>query len=184
MSRLGKKPIKIPAEVSIVLGAGEMTVKGPKGEIKRRMPPSVELVFDKEKNELSSSVADAENKDLRALWGLAVRLAQGMIAGVTTGFEKKLELVGIGFKVQQRENKLVLEVGFSHPVEFEPPEGITVKIDKNIITISGINKEMVGETAARIRRIKKPEPYKGKGIKYIDEVVRRKAGKAAKAGAK
>ena len=116
MSRLGKKPIKIPAEVSIVLGAGEITVKGPKGEIKRRMPPSVAFVFDKEKNELSTSVADAENKESRAFWGLAVRLAQGMIMGVTVGFEKKLELVGIGFKVQQRENKLVLEVGFSHPV--------------------------------------------------------------------
>jgi len=106
-----------------------------------------------------------------------------MIAGVTVGFEKKLEMVGIGFKVSQSGNKLVLEVGFSHPVNFELPAGISAKIEKNIITISGIDKQLVGEIAARIRRIKRPEPYKGKGIKYIDEVIKRKAGKAAKTGA-
>ena len=183
MSRLGKKPIKIPAEVTVNLNDAEIAVKGPKGELKINLVPQVNVGFDKEKNELTTSVAFPEKKELRALWGLAVRLIQGMIAGVTVGFEKKLEMVGIGFKVSQSGNKLVLEVGFSHPVNFELPAGISAKIEKNIITISGIDKQLVGEIAARIRRIKRPEPYKGKGIKYIDEVIKRKAGKAAKTGA-
>jgi len=180
MSRLGKKPIKIPEGVNVVFGDGEIFVKGPKGEVRRSIPKAVIFNFDKEKNEVASSVANLENKTERALWGLAVRLFGGMLDGVTRGFEEKLEMVGIGFKVAQSGNKLILEVGFSHPVEFELPSGISAKIDKNIIIISGVDKELVGETAARIRRIKKPEPYKGKGIKYVDEVIRRKAGKAAK----
>jgi large subunit ribosomal protein L6 len=183
MSRLGKKPIKIPAGVTINLSDSEISVKGPKGELKSKLVPHVKVSFDKEKNEITTSVENSEKKDLRARWGLAVRLIQGMIAGVIGGFEKKLEMVGIGFKVSQTGNKLVLEVGFSHPVNFELPPGISAKIEKNIITISGIDKQLVGEMAARIRRIKRPEPYKGKGIKYVDEVIKRKAGKAAKTGA-
>ena len=183
MSRLGKKPIKIPAGVTVNLSETEIAIKGPKGELVQKLVPGVSVGFDKEKNEITTSVATPDKKESRALWGLAVRLVDGMIVGVQKGFEKKLEMVGIGFKVAQSGQKLVLEVGYSHPVEFTLPAGLTAKIEKNIITISGIDKQAVGEAAARIRRIKKPEPYKGKGIKYLDEVIRRKAGKAAKTGA-
>lgn len=169
--------------MTINLGETEISVKGPKGELKKKLVPRVSFKFDEEKNELSSSVAFPEDRELRALWGLAVRLIQGMIAGVAGGFEKKLEMVGIGFKVSQSGDKLILEVGFSHPVEFALPVGIAAKIEKNIITISGIDKQLVGEAAARIRKIKPPEPYKGKGIKYVGEIIKRKAGKAAKTGA-
>jgi len=183
MSRLGKKPIKIPAGVAVNLSETEIAIKGPKGELKKKLVPGVGISFDKEKNEITTIVAAPEKKESRALWGLVVRLIEGMIAGVQKGFEKKLEMVGIGFKAAQSGQKLTLEVGYSHPVEFTLPAGLAAKIEKNIITISGIDKQEVGEAAAQIRRIKKPEPYKGKGIKYIDEIIRRKAGKAAKTGA-
>ena len=129
---------------------------------------------------LQVSVPEAQVKSNRALWGLTRVLVANMIEGVTNGFEKKLEINGIGFKAEAKDKKLILNVGFSHPVEFELPEGTEAKVEKNVIIITGSDKQLVGNTAARIRNIKKPEPYKGKGIKYIDEIIRRKAGKVAK----
>jgi len=157
-------------------------VKGLKGELNQKIHPNVR-VKQKDK-ELLVNVQKPDNKKQRALWGLFQRLINNMIEGVTKGFEKKLEINGLGYKAEVSGNKLVLNVGFSHQVNFDIPKNIEVKVEKNIIIISGFDKQLVGETAAQIRRIKKPEPYKGKGIKYIDEVIKKKAGKAAKAAGK
>jgi len=136
------------------------------------------LTHDKENMELSIKPIK-ESKDKSALWGLFRSLIFNMIKGVTEGFEKKLEVNGVGFRVAVQDNKLVLNLGFSHPIEIKTPEGISFEVEKNIITVSGIDKQMVGQVAANIREQKKPEPYKGKGIRYIDEIIRRKAGKKA-----
>lgn len=177
MSRLGKKPIIIPSGVEIKLDQNQIIVKGLKGEIKQAIHPMV--IINLEDKNLKISVKNPEEKKQRALWGTYVRLLQNMIEGVTKGFEKKLQLVGIGFRAQVSGNKLVLNIGFSHPVDYQIPAGIKVDVEKDIITISGIDKQLVGEVAAQIRRLKKPEPYKGMGIRYLGEVVRKKAGKKA-----
>lgn len=179
MSRIGKKPIAIPDKVEVKLEGPGIMVKGPKGELRERIHPLVKVEL--QDKELLVSVKNPENAEERALWGLFRSLLANMVLGVTEGFEKKLEINGIGFKAAVKGKDLVLNVGFSHPVEFAIPEGITIKAEANTITVSGVDKQLVGETAARIRAIKKPEPYKGKGIKYADEQIRRKAGKAAKA---
>lgn len=181
MSRIGKKPISIPKGVEVKLDKDFLFIKGPKGELSLKRHPCVQI--NVEDNTIKVSVENPDIKENRALWGLYGSLIKNMIYGVTMGFIKKLEINGVGYKAQVSGEKLILNVGFSHPVEFEVPEGITVAVDKNIISVSGIDKQLVGEIAARIRAIKPPEPYKGKGIKYVDEVIRRKAGKAAKAGA-
>lgn len=181
MSRIGKQPIKIPEGVNVDIKDGEIIAKGPKGENRLFLHPSVKAVI--EDGKVVVSVKSPEIKQERALWGLFRALIANLIVGVRVGFEKKLELQGIGFKANVQDKNLVLEVGFSHPVNVAVPEGIDIAIDKNIITITGINNDLVGSFAARIRSIKKPEPYLGKGIRYVGEVVRRKAGKAAKAGA-
>jgi large subunit ribosomal protein L6 len=183
MSRIGRKPIKIPEKVEVALEGNVVVAKGPKGELKKELPPFVkmEVVEEDGARQVKVSVPKPEEKEQNALWGTAASLIEGMVKGVTEGFEKKLEVVGVGYKVSLSGNNLKLEVGYSHPVDFALPEGIEASVEKNIITISGISKELVGQVAANIRKIRKPEPYKGKGIKYIDEVVRRKAGKAAKA---
>lgn len=178
MSRIGRKTIEIPAGVTIKIDGRQVFVKGPKGEISSEIPQAVSI--KQTEKEINMSVKNPEVKSNRALWGLARMLVANMVEGVNNGFEKRLEVNGIGFKANLQGKKLILNVGFSHPVEFELPEGIEGKVEKNIIILSGVNKQMVGDTAARIRSIKKPEPYKGKGIKYVDEVVRRKAGKIAK----
>ena len=178
MSRVGKNPIKIPEKVTVEINGRKVKVKGPKGELFQELPPLVSLV--QKEQHLQVSVPDSQIKSNRALWGLTRVLVANMIEGVINGFEKKLEINGIGFKAEVKNRKLILNVGFSHPVEFELPEGIEGKVEKNIIIISGIDKQLVGDTAARIRNIKKPEPYKGKGIKYVEEIIRRKAGKIAK----
>lgn len=183
MSRVGIKPIQIPDKVEVMIGEGSVRVKGPKGELTQAIEPVVSVKkepFDGTES-VVVSVAHPDEKHERAMWGTTRALIAGMIKGVTEGFSKQLEVVGVGYRVNVQGKKLVLEVGFSHPVDFELPEGIAAAVDKNIVTLSGISKQIVGETAARIRRIRLPEPYKGKGIKFIDEVVRRKAGKAAKA---
>lgn len=177
MSRLGKKPISIPAGVEAKIDQNQIIVKGPKGETRQTIHPSVVINF--ENNALAISVKEPEKKEQKALWGTFVRLIKNMIDGVTKGFEKKLQLVGIGFRAQASGEKLILNIGFSHPVEYNIPKGIKASVEKDIITISGIDKQLVGEAAAQVRRLKKPEPYKGVGIRYIDEVVRRKAGKKA-----
>ena len=181
MSRIGKKPINIPEGVKIEIApAGksrqEVKVQGPKGETVGLFSVMVKFQIGEKEIEVKLDSKYAKNK---ALWGTSSALLANMIKGVMEGFEKKLELQGTGYKMNLQGNKLVLEVGFSHPVEFIPAEGIKLEIEKNIITVSGIDKQLVGETAAQIRRARKAEPYKGKGLRYVDEIVRRKEGKKA-----
>jgi len=189
MSRIGKKPIQIPDKVNVKIDNGLVTVKGPKGELKLELANGVKL--EQNNNEITVKVKNEDEKRYRSLWGTFRQLINNMIVGVSEGFEKKLEINGVGFKAEVSRNsagstsggksdELILNVGYSHAVNFKIPQGIEIKIEKNIITISGIDKQLVGETAAQIRKTKKPEPYKGKGIKYVDEVIRRKAGKQAK----
>lgn len=179
MSRIGKKPIKIPPSVIVKQEGETIIVKGPKGENKLKLHPSV--VAEIKEGELIFSVKDSVDKQDRALWGLFRALISSQIEGVTNGFEKQLEMHGIGYKANIKDDNLILEVGFSHPVTLVIPSDINVTLDKSVIMISGIDKESVGAFAARVREIKKPEPYQGKGIRHVGEIVRRKAGKAAKA---
>lgn len=178
MSRVGKKIIEIPEKVEINLTENKIEVKGPKGELKLDLPASV--IVKKEANQILVSVKNAQLKKDRSLWGTMRSLIYNLIDGVTQGFQKQLEINGVGFKSEVSNKNLTLNLGFSHPIEFPFPEGIDITAEKNILTITGIDKQLVGETAARIRALKKPEPYKGKGIKYTDEVIRRKAGKVVK----
>lgn len=176
MSRIGKKPIDLPQGVDIKIDAGIITIKGPKGTLSQPIPGEIEI-----KQEEGSLIVTRPNdqKKNRAFHGLTRALVANMVQGVTTGFERKLELVGVGYRVQLQGSKLVISIGFSHPVEVEPPEGIEFEVPAvTRITIKGIDKQLVGNTAAHIRAIRPPEPYKGKGIKYENEVIRRKAGKS------
>ncbi len=177
MSRIAKKPITIPEGVTLKLEADLLTIKGPKGELNLKIHPLVRI--EEKEKQIWVTVLQPEVKQQKALWGLFFRLIVNMLKGVTDGYEKKLEVVGIGFKVALQGNKLILHVGYSHPIEFVLPEGIKASIEKNTITLIGIDKQLIGEIAAQIRRIRKPEPYKGKGIKYSDEIIRKKVGKAA-----
>lgn len=181
MSRLGKLPIELPEKTQAKLENGFIIVNGPKGELQEKIHNLIKIKIDN--NKIIIGVDDIKNKNQKALWGLYRSLINNMVIGVNQGFEKKLEINGVGYKASINNNKLTLNVGFSHPVEYHFSENISAKVEKNIITIYGIDKQLVGETAAQIRKIKKPEPYKGKGIKYVDEVIRRKAGKAAVKGA-
>jgi large subunit ribosomal protein L6 len=182
MSRIGKKIRVLPAGVTAELKGAELIVKGPKGELRERIHSRVTVVING--TEVTVQVVNGENKRDRALWGTFSSLIENMIDGVTTGFKKQLEINGVGYKATLKGANLVLEVGFSNPVEVKPIPGVKFSVEKNIITVEGSSKQQVGEMAATIRRVRKPEPYKGKGIKYIDEVIRRKAGKtAAKAAA-
>ncbi len=188
MSRIGKKPIQIPSGVEVAIDDQEVRVKGPKGELKLPLHRHVRVArtkHDELGDVLAVTVKDENDKKDRALWGLFSRLVANLVTGVTKGYEKSLEFVGVGYKIAMNGKTVKMDVGFSHEVDFPLPAGIEGKVEKNTLTLSGIDKQLVGEVAARIRRIRKPEPYKGKGIKYVDEVIRRKAGKAAKAtGAK
>jgi large subunit ribosomal protein L6 len=177
MSRIGKKINILPSGTTAEIKGNELVVKGPKGELKQRVHPRVAIVI--KGNELTVSVVNENAKKDRALWGTFSSIASNMIIGVSEGFNKQLEINGVGYKVNLKGDTLVLDVGYSHQVEFKTPAGIKLSVEKNVITVEGIDKQIVGETAAQIRSIKKPEPYKGKGIKYIDEVIRRKAGKTA-----
>lgn len=177
MSRIGKKIRQLPSGVSAEVKGAELAIKGPKGELKQRLHPHVSVVING--SELTVQVANSQNKRDRALWGTFSSIIHNMIQGVTAGFQKKLEINGVGYKAALKGTDLSLEVGFTHPVLVKAPAGITFLVEKNVITITGSDKQLVGETAAGIRKIRKPEPYKGKGIKYADEVLRRKAGKAA-----
>ena len=184
MSRIGKKPIEIPQGVEVKLsqndlGAFVVDVKSGKNNLTVEIPISVKV--EQKDKEIICTVAKPEDKKQRSLWGLSRTLINNAILGVTEGFSKELEINGVGFKAALQGKKLVLNVGFSHPVEYDIPEGITIEVDKNQIKVSGISKQLVGQTAAEIRSVKKPEPYKGKGIKYADETIRRKAGKVVKA---
>jgi len=180
MSRIGKNPIEIPEGIEVNIDDNNVVlVKGSKGELKIKINNLVKI--EKKEKEIIVSVNSPQDKKQAALWGLSRTLIFNMIEGITKGFEKKLEVNGVGYRVSLSGKKLILNVGYSHAVEFEFPDGIKSAVEGNVITVSGIDKQLVGEVAARIRKIRKPEPYKGKGIKYIDETIRRKAGKAAKA---
>jgi len=180
MSRIGKNPITIPTGVEVKLGEGLIMVKGPKGSLEQKIHPKVSVeVID---NAVSIKVKDETDRSQRALWGLFGSLIKNMILGVTQGFEKKLEINGVGMKYAVSGNKVILNVGFSHPVEYAIPAGISIAVEGNVLTVTGIDKQVVGEVAAQIRKIKKVEPYKGKGIKYVGEEYIKKAGKAAGKG--
>ncbi len=174
MSRIGKKPIEMPEGVEVKIEDNMVTVKGPKGELQKEIRPEIKVEI--KDNEILVS-PEKETKRTKAFWGLSRTLISNMIEGVTKGYEKKLEIQGVGYKANLEGEDLVLQVGFSHPTNIKKPEGIEFSVEKNIITVSGINKELVGQTAAKIRKVRKPEPYKGKGIRYLGEEVRRKPGK-------
>jgi len=175
VSRIGRKPISLPTGVEINIENNIITVKGPKGTLSQSIPE--DIAIDQEENELLVK-RPSDAKRHRALHGLTRALVANMVTGVTSGFEKKLEMVGVGYRAQMQGSKLVISIGFSHPVEVEAPEGIEFEVPAvTKITVKGIDKQLVGNTAAHIRAIRKPEPYKGKGLRYENEVVRRKAGK-------
>ena len=176
MSRIGKKPIAIPDNVAVKIEGNLIMVKGPKGELFKKIPPEIKIEL---KDGQIVVLPIVQTKKTDSLWGLTRALIFNLVKGVTEGYEKKLEIEGIGYKALVQGNKLILSLGFSHPVEIETPEGIKFQVEKNIIIVSGSDKELVGRVAANIRKKKKPEPYKGKGIKYFGEIVRRKAGKKA-----
>lgn len=180
MSRLGKLPIQLNGS-SAKIENNFIFIKGPKGELKQKLMDVVVVKIDEK--EINVSVQDPENKKQRALWGLYRNLIRNMVEGVQKDFEKKLEINGVGYRAAVNGQNLNINAGYSHPVVFPLPAGISAKVEANVITISGIDKYLVGETAANIRRIRKPEPYKGKGIKYADEVIIKKAGKTAAKGA-
>ena len=177
MSRIGKQPIEIPAGVTITVGDKEITVAGPKGSLV--VPVQPETTTKVEGSQIIVTRANDEPKS-RAWHGLQRALLNNAVEGVTKGFEKKLEVNGVGFRLSGGPKDIEMALGFSHPVKYSAPEGITLTTNKMEITVSGIDKQKVGQVAAEIRSLKKPEPYKGKGIKYVDEVLIRKAGKAGK----
>jgi large subunit ribosomal protein L6 len=177
MSRVGKKPIKIPAGVQIGVDGPHLKVKGPKGELQREIDTRVSVAVN---DGLITVSRASDEKFFRALHGLYRSLISNMVTGVTQGYEKKLEIVGVGFKAEMKNKRLTLQIGFSHPIIFVPPPEINIACESpTMIAVSGTDKELVGQIAAKIRGFRPPKPYKGKGIKYIDEVVRRKAGKTA-----
>lgn len=178
MSRVGKKPIEIPAGVTVTLNNNVVTVKGPKGELTRTFNPDIEIKV--EENIINVS-RPSESKEHRALHGTTRALLSNMVEGVSKGFEKGLELIGVGYRAQKQGNKLVLNVGYSHPVEITPEAGLEIEVPSNTkVIVKGTSKERVGALAANIRDVRRPEPYKGKGIRYEGEFVRRKEGKTGK----
>src|SRR4051794_12271978 len=178
MSRIGKKPIEIPTGVTITINGDVVTVKGPKGELTRSFNSDIEIKVEENVINLSRP---SESKEHRSIHGTTRSLLANMVEGVSKGFEKSLELIGVGYRAQKQGKKLVLSVGYSHPVEFEAESGLEVEVPSNTkIIIKGANKERVGALAANVRAVRPPEPYKGKGIRYEGEHVRRKEGKTGK----
>ena len=176
MSRLGKIPVTIPSGVEVTFTDGLLTVKGPKGTLTLPMREDVNLVI--EGSEITLSPAN-ESKSAGALWGTYAALTRNLITGVTEGFKRILEIEGVGYRAEAQGQKLTLSVGFSHPVLMDVPEGMTVTVEKGIITVEGIDKHAIGQFAANIRKVKPPEPYKGKGIRFQGEYIIRKQGKKA-----
>lgn len=178
MSRVGKKPIPIPDKTTVEIDGARVTARGPKGELSMVIP-----------GEITASVQDSEViverpsevKRIRAMHGLVRALINNMVVGVTEGFERELQVLGVGYRMEMRGNTLVMYLGYSHPVVMNPPEGITIEVfpKENRLKVSGIDKQLVGQTAAKIRSFREPEPYKGKGVRYLGEYVRTKAGKTA-----
>ncbi|MEB3215468.1 MAG: 50S ribosomal protein L6 [Nostocales cyanobacterium 94392] len=183
MSRIGKQPITLPSKVQVTINGAKVSVKGPKGELSRELPTQVSV--SQEGETLTVSRQD-DSRVARQMHGLSRTLVSNMVEGVSKGFQRQLKLQGVGYRAQLKGRDLVLNVGYSHPVEIPPPEGVQFAIEEKgvAIVVSGYDKEVVGNTAARIRAVRPPEPYKGKGIRYDNEIVRRKAGKAGKGGKK
>lgn len=178
MSRIGRKPITVPSGVDVTLDNSVITVKGPKGTLTRELHKDIKVTVE---GNVITVERPSDNKLHRSLHGTTRSVVSNMVSGVTEGFSKSLELVGVGYRASLSGKKLVLNVGYSHPVEITPEEGIEFEVPSNTkIIVKGINKERVGEYAAKIRSVREPEPYKGKGIKYSDEVIRRKEGKTGK----
>ncbi len=179
MSRIGKLPVKLVSGVTITVGEDNtVTVKGPKGQLTEKISPEMSL---EQEDGVLTVKRPSDEKRHRALHGLSRTLINNMVVGVTTGYTKTLEVVGVGYRAQKQGSKLVLNVGYSHPVEFAEPDGIAFEVPTpNKVVVAGINKQQVGQIAADIRAVRKPEPYKGKGIKYDYEIVRRKEGKTGK----
>lgn len=176
MSRIGKRPVEIPDKVQVVYENRRITVRGPKGELSREVHPDMDLnVQDK----VIHVVASGESKKMGALHGLTRSLVANMVTGATQGFERVLEVNGVGYRAEVKSDVLTLSLGYSHPVVYQLPKGVSASAEKNRIILSGIDKELLGSTAATIREFRKPEPYKGKGIKYAEEQIRRKVGKSA-----
>ena len=181
MSRIGRMPITVPNSVTIDIGDDTVRVKGPKGELSRSVPRQISLTREDGALRVERS---SDEPTQRSLHGLTRSLIANMVTGVTDGFSRRLEVNGVGYRAAVSAGNLVLQVGYSHPVLVPAPAGITFAVQGNAIMISGADKELVGETAAQIRRVRPPEPYKGKGIKYAEETIRRKAGKAGGKGKK
>ncbi|UZE93182.1 MAG: 50S ribosomal protein L6 [Candidatus Nealsonbacteria bacterium] len=179
MSRIGKKPIEIPEGVEVKIDYKRVTIKGPRGELSREVRPEIKVELKEGKIFV---LPKSKTKNTKAFWGLTRALLNNMVKGVTEGYEKKLEIRGLGYKANVEGDNLVLMVGFTHSVKIKIPKEIKISVEKNIITISGIDKELVGLIAAKTRKVKPPEPYKGKGIRYVGEEVRRKAGKKVVTG--
>ncbi|MSR85273.1 50S ribosomal protein L6 [Candidatus Uhrbacteria bacterium] len=183
MSRIGKKPVLLSTGVETTIGGQDVVVQGPKGTLTVKLPPHAQVALQSDPRALVVTVEHPDHVGDRAIWGLTRQLLQNAVDGVQKPFEKLLEFVGVGFKVALEGRTLTLDVGLSHKVSFSLPVGVEAKVEKQIVTLASIDKHLVGEIAAQLRRVKPPEPYKGKGIKYVDEVIRRKAGKTAKTAA-
>ena len=183
MSRIGNKPIEIPAGVEVTIEGMEVQVQGPKGALKRAFPNLV--VIEKEGTVIRVSPRNKEtlNKTEHAMWGTARQLVSNMIQGVQTGYEKKLEIEGVGYRAAVQGDALNLELGYTNPISLKIPEGLLVQVEKNVVTVSGIDKEVVGQFSSHVRKSRGAEPYKGKGVKYVGEQIRRKLGKRAAATA-
>lgn len=179
MSRIGRQPVEVPSGVDVKINGSHITVKGPKGELEYTFSPDMEITLD---NGEILVKRPSDSRVMRSLHGTTRALIENMVTGVTDGFEKELTMVGVGYRANLQGNTLVLNVGYSHPVEIEPPEGITFEVGEKSqqVIIRGVDKQVVGQVAADIRKVRPPEPYKGKGIRYVDERIRRKAGKAGK----
>jgi len=175
MSRIGKMPIEIPKDVKVDIKDDLISIKGPKGELKRTINSKVRLNIE---NDQILVMVDDDSKESKSCHGLFRALVANMVKGVTQGFERILEIVGVGYRAEVAGRTATFHLGYSHPIVFELPEGIDANIEKSKITLTGIDKELLGRTAAKVRSFRKPEPYKGKGIKYADEVIKRKAGKS------
>ncbi len=174
MSRLGRKPIEVPKGVTVAIKDGEIAVKGPKGELKRSLPGGVDVKLQGTQIQVARH---SDAREERAKHGLVRALVANMVTGVTNGFERKLEINGVGYRAEVAGQKMTLALGYSHPVVYELPKGVSAKVDKNLIILMSSDREILGETAAKVRSFRPPEPYKGKGIKYVEENIRRKVGK-------
>lgn len=179
MSKIGKLPITIPTGVTVSIADNVVSVAGPKGNFSHKVPAGITVTLAE--NVLTVGQEEKTKEQTKALFGLTRALLANIVKGSSVGFEKKLELAGVGYRAQANGAELTLSVGYSHPVKIKAPQGVIFKVEGNIITVEGADKALIGNVAAQVRAVRKPEPYKGKGIKYVGEYIRRKAGKAAKA---